>query len=185
MRDAPYFVLPYVGIVALNFVVSSLSAAYWASTAVSAAQLLRLFLVRASWLHLYAPVWFRTGVLYGLIAMIFVVLLNIQSLLAMIWVVGTKWAILGRRNEGPCSWDKSSYCEHRVLVDDWDADMICRPTMANSPDPQPPAVSESWHRRCSCTTYWFCVHRLVLGRLSAEPRLSTDLLIHCSGFTVP
>ena len=57
----------------------------------------------------------RTGVLYGLIAMCFVVLLTVQSLVAMAWVIVMKWLVIGRRREGSFSWDKSSYCERWQL----------------------------------------------------------------------
>lgn len=95
----------------LNLTVSVLSATFWASNAVITAQILRLSLHHARNLHLYASVWYRPAVLYGLIASIFVVTLTIQSMLAMTWVVITKWLVIGRRREGSFPWDTSSYCE--------------------------------------------------------------------------
>ena len=43
--------------------------------------------------------------------MCFVGLLLLQSLLAMAWVIGTKWLVIGRRHEGSCAWDTHSYCK--------------------------------------------------------------------------
>lgn len=114
-RSAPYFVYPYSIILLLNFTVASLSAVFWATTPISTAQILRLFLVYFHKTDIYASKWFRTGVVYGLIAMCFIVLLTVQSVLAILWVVVTKWIVIGRRKEGSFSWDASSYCEFLSL----------------------------------------------------------------------
>ena len=161
-REASFFVLPYAFVIFLNFAVSSLSAAYWANTAVSTAQFLRLLLVRAPQLHLYAPVWYRTGVLYGLIAIAFVVLLSFQSVFTMAWVVATKWLVIGRRAEGSYSWDKSSYC--KLPVNSRYASSIYptfRSTMAGPSDSQPPPLPRPWDRRSPGPAHWFSVFGLV------------------------
>ncbi|KAF7370972.1 Peroxisomal-coenzyme a synthetase [Mycena sanguinolenta] len=109
-READYFVYPYVMIVFVNVTIATLSAAYWSISAVAAAQMLRK-LHHHTHLHIYRPVWYRPGIMYGLIALSFVIVLNIQAILALWWVVVTKWLVIGRRKEGRYSWDKSSYCQ--------------------------------------------------------------------------
>ncbi len=110
-REANYFVLPYPLLVVANFVTAALSASFWASPAVVAAQILRLMDLHCPDLQLYAATWYRPGVLYGIIAFVFVVILTLQSFISMVWVILTKWLIIGRRTEGQFPWDMSSYCE--------------------------------------------------------------------------
>ncbi len=50
-----------------------------------------------------------------MIAVLFVVMLTIQALLAFAWTIATKWAVIGRRREGRYDWDKSSYCQRWQL----------------------------------------------------------------------
>ncbi|KAJ7272639.1 acetyl-CoA synthetase-like protein [Mycena haematopus] len=118
--EADYFVYPYALILLVNVLVASLSAAYWSISAVAAAQMLRQLHHHAHWLHIYRPVWYRPGIIYGLIAVSFIIVLNIQAILALWWVVVTKWLVIGRRQDGRYSWDKSSYCQrwqiHLVLA---------------------------------------------------------------------
>ncbi|KAF8129664.1 acetyl-CoA synthetase-like protein [Mycena galopus ATCC 62051] len=110
-READYFVYPYVMILFVNIAVATLSAGYWSISAVAAAQILRWLHHHARWIHIYHPVWYRPGIIYGLIAVSFVIILNIQAVLALWWVVVTKWLVIGRRRDGRCAWDKSSYCQ--------------------------------------------------------------------------
>ncbi|KAF7357014.1 Peroxisomal-coenzyme a synthetase [Mycena venus] len=114
-READYFVFPYVMILLVNVVVATLSAGYWSISAVAAAQMLRQLHLHARHLHIYRPVWYRPGLMYGLIAISFVIVLNLQAILALAWVVVTKWIVIGRRREGRYSWDKSSYCQRWQL----------------------------------------------------------------------
>jgi len=109
-------VIPYGLILLTNVFVAAASAAYWSISAVAAAQILQqLHLHGNRLLHIYRPVWYRPGVIYGFVAMAFVVVLNIQAFLAFFWVVATKWMVIGRRRDGRYPWDKSSYCQRWQL----------------------------------------------------------------------
>ncbi|KAI0338447.1 acetyl-CoA synthetase-like protein [Trametopsis cervina] len=110
-RTATYFVLPYSLLVLINIIVSAGSAAFWSIPAVAAAQILNQLIERLPHANIFATHWYRPGILYGLIAAAFVVFLFIQSMLAMAWVIGTKWAVIGQRVEGTCAWDTHSYCQ--------------------------------------------------------------------------
>lgn len=77
----------------------------------AAAQILHQFMVHLGRLQLFEAVWYRPGIMYGIISMCFVCLLFIESLLAMAWVISTKWIVIGRRHEGSCAWDTHSYCK--------------------------------------------------------------------------
>ena len=114
-READYFVIPYIGILFIGLLTSVGSAIYWSMSAVTVAQVLRQLQIHLHSLRLFKDTWYRFGLLYGLIALCFICVLSIQGVLAMIWVVVTKWLVIGRRKEGPYPWDKSSYCEFLFL----------------------------------------------------------------------
>ncbi|KIP01343.1 hypothetical protein PHLGIDRAFT_17261 [Phlebiopsis gigantea 11061_1 CR5-6] len=114
-REASYFVLPYAALVLVNLLVSAGAAAFWSIPAVVAAQILRQVQIHLAHVHLFAASWYRPATVYGLSATVFVVLLCVQSLLAMAWVIGTKWLVIGRRVEGSCAWDTHSYCQRWQL----------------------------------------------------------------------
>jgi hypothetical protein len=114
-RRANYFVYPYPLVLLINLSVAGLSATYWSISAVAAAQLLRQFQIHLPGLHFFSEQWYQFGTLYGLIACSFIVVLNLQALIAMVWVIVTKWLVIGRRREGSCAWDESSYCQRWQL----------------------------------------------------------------------
>ncbi|KAJ7127673.1 AMP-dependent synthetase and ligase [Mycena epipterygia] len=116
-RKAGYFVYPYFLILAVNIIVTALSATYWSISAVSAAQVLRHIDLHKSHqaTEIYRPSWFRPATIYGLIGLCFVIVLNIQAVLAIAWVIVTKWIVIGRRRDGQYAWDTSSYCQRWQL----------------------------------------------------------------------
>ncbi|KAF7353427.1 Peroxisomal-coenzyme a synthetase [Mycena sanguinolenta] len=116
-RKASFFVYPYALILAINLFITALSATYWSISAVAAAQVLRRIDLHNSKqvTDIYRPSWFRPGIIYGLIGLCFVVVLNIQAILAILWVIATKWIVIGRRRDGQYAWDTSSYCQRWQL----------------------------------------------------------------------
>lgn len=114
-RKANYFVFPYSLILAVNVVVAALSAAYWSIGAVAAAQLLRSIHIHFRHLQLFKPHWYRIAILYSFIAACFTVVLTLQALASLLWVVLTKWIVIGRRRAGRYEWDRSSYCQRWQL----------------------------------------------------------------------
>ncbi|KAG7445147.1 AMP-dependent synthetase and ligase [Guyanagaster necrorhizus] len=114
-RQADYFVLPYSILLLINVFAASCSAAFWSISAVATAQVLRQLHIHFPEVHFFSPVWYRVVVLYGLIAIGFAVVLNLQALAVILWVIVTKWIIIGRRNVGKYEWDKSSYCQRWQL----------------------------------------------------------------------
>jgi len=110
-READFFVIPYIGILIIGLFTATISAAYWSISAVAVAQVLRQLQIHFRALGLFKEIWYRFGLLYGLITICFICVLNIQAILAMAWVILTKWLVIGQRKEGSHPWDKSSYCE--------------------------------------------------------------------------
>ncbi|KAI0800717.1 acetyl-CoA synthetase-like protein [Fomes fomentarius] len=114
-REAPFFVFPYPLLVLINLFVAILSAGYWSIGAVVGTQILNQLRLHLPYLHLFQPGSRQIFVLFGLIATWFIIVLNLQAVIALLWVIGTKWAIIGRRAEGSYDWDKSSYCQRWQL----------------------------------------------------------------------
>ncbi|KAJ7753545.1 acetyl-CoA synthetase-like protein [Mycena metata] len=116
-RKAGFFVFPYTLLLAINVTITALSAAYWSISAVAAAQILRRIDLHHSQrvTEIYRPSWYRPGTIYGLIAVCFVIVLNLQAILTIAWVIATKWIVIGRRRDGQYAWDTSSYCQRWQL----------------------------------------------------------------------
>ncbi|KAF7353576.1 Peroxisomal-coenzyme a synthetase [Mycena sanguinolenta] len=104
-RKAPFFVYPYALILAINIFITALSATYWSISAIAAAQVLRRIDLHNSQqvTEIYRPSWFRPAIIYGLIGLCFVVVLNLQAILAILWVIATKWIVIGRRRDATVS----------------------------------------------------------------------------------
>ncbi|KAJ8092843.1 putative NRPS-like protein biosynthetic cluster [Marasmius tenuissimus] len=114
-REAPYFVYPYALVLFISFLVAAFSAAFWSVAAAVAAQLLKQLHLHLGRLHLFDIKWYNFGILYGFIACCFIVVLSIQAILTLLWVIITKWIVIGRRQAGQYHWDKSSYCQRWQL----------------------------------------------------------------------
>ncbi|CAA7265178.1 unnamed protein product [Cyclocybe aegerita] len=98
--EANYLVLTYPFILGISILVTALSATYWSISAVGAAQILRYVQIHLRHLQLFRTTWLCFGLLYGIIAICFVVLLSVQGILSILWVIATKWLLIGRRREG-------------------------------------------------------------------------------------
>ena len=112
-NGANYLVIPYVGVLATNIAIIALSALYGAVTPVVTLQLLRLLQIYFRQLNItifgHGSFWQCFFTLYGLIAVCFIVIVNIVALGSMLLMISTKWMLLGQRHEGHYDWDKSSY----------------------------------------------------------------------------
>ncbi|OJT04465.1 hypothetical protein TRAPUB_4735 [Trametes pubescens] len=114
-RKASFFVFPYLLLVLINLGVAILSAGYWSIAAVVGTQVLNQLRIHLPHLHLFHDGPRQIFVLFGLISCWFIATLNVQAVVALLWVVLTKWAVIGRRKEGSYNWDLSSYCQRWQL----------------------------------------------------------------------
>lgn len=116
-RQANFFVMPYIMLVAINVLVLGVSAAYWsggwAATVVALDRIRDSFEDESSWL--FDPHWYRPAFIYLAIVIFFAVILTGQAIIALLWVIVSKWIIIGRRHEGRYNWDMSSYCQRWQL----------------------------------------------------------------------
>jgi len=104
-------------LVCINIGMAILSSAYWTTPAVITVLSLNWLrhLFENKWTFIFNDHWYRPGLVYAYIAVAFIVVMTVQMILAFFWVVGTKWAVIGRRREGRYDWDKSSYCQRWQL----------------------------------------------------------------------
>ena len=114
-KEAPFFIFPYTLIVVISATMAVLSAMYWSISAAASAQVLRQLQIHLRHLELFAPRWYRCGILYALIALCFMVALTVQGIISFLWVIATKWILMGRRTPGRYDWDQSSYCQRWQL----------------------------------------------------------------------
>ncbi|KAL0571102.1 hypothetical protein V5O48_010858 [Marasmius crinis-equi] len=112
---APYYVYPYPLLLLINVVVGCTTAAYWTMAGVIAAQVLRALYLAAPHLPIFEPHWYQFAAIYGIIAVIYVLVVNLQALIALTWVTIMKWILIGRRRVGEYDWDKNSYCQRWKL----------------------------------------------------------------------
>lgn len=113
-KQVDYFVYPYPMILLINIIMTSISSVYWSLGAVSTSQVLTQIHLHTT-LNLFAPRWYRFAVIYGFIAVCFITLLIFQVILAIIFVILSKWLLIGQREAGQYSWDQSSYCQRWKL----------------------------------------------------------------------
>ncbi|KAK3319542.1 hypothetical protein B0T19DRAFT_388344 [Cercophora scortea] len=112
-HQAPYHVLSPTAITLYSSTIHVLTSIYWNVPFVASVQVFDhlnrnslIPLESATTSPLLSPF-----LLFGLFTLSFSVLITIQSLLALLVIVGAKWILLGRRVPGTYSWDTSSYCQ--------------------------------------------------------------------------
>jgi len=114
-KAANFFVFPYTMILAICVTTTAFSAMYSSLSAIGSAQVLKYLQIHARHFNLFAPRWYRFGILYALIAMCFVTILTVQGIIFILWDITTKWVLIGRRKTGLYDWDQSSYCQRWQL----------------------------------------------------------------------
>ncbi|OBZ77802.1 putative peroxisomal-coenzyme A synthetase [Grifola frondosa] len=114
-RNATFFVYPYWMLLVTNILVGGCSAAYWAMGPVVVTQILNQMRLHLRNLSLFERGARDIFVLFGLVATFFIITLTFMSLLVVIWVIATKWLVVGRRRDGRYDWDQSSYCQRWQL----------------------------------------------------------------------
>ncbi|TBU54902.1 acetyl-CoA synthetase-like protein [Dichomitus squalens] len=108
-REASYSALPYPLLIIFNILVAIVCAGYWSIGAVFGIPVLNQLRVHLPRLHLFAPGARSIFVLFGLLACWFILILITQAVIALLWVVVTKWILVGRRISG------SSYSQRSQL----------------------------------------------------------------------
>ncbi|KEY66575.1 hypothetical protein S7711_01869 [Stachybotrys chartarum IBT 7711] len=110
---ASYRVLGPVAIFCYSTFFTVFTAFYWNVPSISSIQLVN-FIIRKT-VPEGSSFWVDVLVLYGLSWVAIAVLTTIQAILAVAFVIGAKWVLLGRRAPGNYDWDQSSYCQRWQL----------------------------------------------------------------------
>ena len=119
LGKANYFVFPYFLLLLMGLMSAAFSAAIWSLHTISAAQVLHQFYLHAPSLHIFRPRWYRFALLYGLVASFFIIIFTLQAVFSLLWVIATKWVIIGQRRAGAFDWDTSDYCQRWQLHLTW------------------------------------------------------------------
>ncbi|KAI9061574.1 acetyl-CoA synthetase-like protein [Trametes sanguinea] len=114
-HQASYWVYPYWLLLIVYFLISGFSATYWAMGPVAVTQIVNGIRKNYPSLNLFNGTASELFILFGLVAACFICVLSTMSVLMLLWVIGTKWLIIGRRREGRYDWDQSSYCQRWQL----------------------------------------------------------------------
>ena len=114
-KEANFFVLPYAMIVVISATAMAFSAIYWSLSGIGSAQVLKQIQIHLHHLQLFAPRWYRFGILYGIIATCFTIILTCEGIITVLWDITVKWVLMGRRKPGLYDWDQSSYCQRWQL----------------------------------------------------------------------
>lgn len=116
LGQAPYYVLGQPTIAAYCIVIKVIVTAYWNLPFIVSVQVLD-HIHRSNHKFLgFTEESLSPLFLFALFTLSFSILVTIQSILALGLVIASKWILLGRRQPGNYSWDKSSYCQRWQIL---------------------------------------------------------------------
>ena len=113
MKLAPYHVMGPFAIFMYSSFLTVFTAFYWNVPNISSIQIVDVIIRR--FLPQGINMWLDVLALYLLTSIAIAILTTLQALLALAFIVGAKWALLGRRVPGNYDWDKSPYCQRWQL----------------------------------------------------------------------
>ncbi|KAH7489507.1 hypothetical protein FOMA001_g2380 [Fusarium oxysporum f. sp. matthiolae] len=109
LKLAPYHVLGPFAIFCYSTFFTVFTAVYWDVPSVSSIQFVGI-MFRSSFPR-GMNVWFDLVAIFLTMLAGIAVLSTIQSVLALVIIIGSKWLLMGRRTAGNYDWDKSPYCQ--------------------------------------------------------------------------
>ncbi|EXK27290.1 hypothetical protein FOMG_16109 [Fusarium oxysporum f. sp. melonis 26406] len=109
LKLAPYHVLGPFAIFCYSAFFTVFTAVYWDVPSVSSIQFVGI-MFRSSFPR-GMNVWFDLVAIFLTMLAGIAVLSTIQSILALVIIIGSKWLLMGRRTAGNYDWDKSPYCQ--------------------------------------------------------------------------
>ncbi|KAM7185000.1 hypothetical protein V8F20_011984, partial [Naviculisporaceae sp. PSN 640] len=111
LGQAPYRVLGQLTIAAYCIAIKVIVTAYWNLPFIVSVQVLDHIHGSAHTFLGFTEDSLSPFFLCALFTLSFSILVTIQSVVALAVVIASKWILLGRRQPGNYSWDKSSYCQ--------------------------------------------------------------------------
>lgn len=111
---APYRVWGMWTIFAYSTLTTVITAFWWNIGSISAVQVVaNLFTKHHE--HFLGMYWWRPLSLYAFFTAIIALIMTAQAIIVLAFIIGAKWALMGRRTQGNYDWDKSSYCQRWQL----------------------------------------------------------------------
>lgn len=108
-HQAPYYVLRQWQIFLYSSIIIVFAHVFWDAASISSVQLVALVFRTARKLGNMSP--WDPFALFALFGGFISVLISIQAAMSLAIIIVAKWVLLGRRQPGNYSWDKSSYCQ--------------------------------------------------------------------------
>lgn len=110
---APYYVFPLSLIALYSVFTTAFTAFYWNVATTSAVQAVAAILDNREFFATATP--YRPVLIFAAITVAIAAINTAQAVVALAAVIGAKWALLGRRQQGSYDWDQSSYCQRWQL----------------------------------------------------------------------
>jgi acetyltransferase-like isoleucine patch superfamily enzyme len=116
-RKANYFVAPLLLLVPYNFIMQVIGSVYWSVPVTAAIQVAAVsekyhYARHADEVSVYRLFeGDREGVTFAVILAMVASCITVLAILALLFEIGMKWALFGRRKQGSYNWDLSSYCQ--------------------------------------------------------------------------
>ncbi|PSN61584.1 acetyl-CoA synthetase-like protein [Corynespora cassiicola Philippines] len=111
---ADYHVLGLPVIICYSLLTTIFVSLYWNASTIIAMKLVAVVL-RFDLRGFQEGAWHRPFAIYALFTAGISVINTLQAILALTFVVGAKWSLMGRRSPGSYDWDKNSYCQRWQL----------------------------------------------------------------------
>ena len=115
LGDAPYYVLGQIPISAYCVVIRVFTTVYWNIPFIASIQIFNHIHRREHAFLGMSEGSLHPLLLFGLFTLSYSILVTVQSLVALGIIIASKWLLIGRRQPGNYSWDKSSYCQRWQL----------------------------------------------------------------------
>ncbi|SAL96550.1 hypothetical protein [Absidia glauca] len=116
-RKASYFVAPLLLLVPYNFIMQVIGSVYWSVPVTSAIQVAAV----SERYHYASHIEDKTiarlfegnreGITFLVILAVVCTAVTMLAVLSLLFEIGMKWALFGRRKQGSYNWDESSYCQ--------------------------------------------------------------------------
>ena len=114
---APYRVWTQFEIFLYSTTITIVTAIYWNIGSISAVQVVAHTFKHGSLIStvFLAPTWSRPLALYISFLALLIVIMAAQTIAVLLFLIAAKWVLMGHRQPGNYSWDKSPYCQRWQL----------------------------------------------------------------------
>lgn len=108
--QANYHVLGIPSIVCYSIITTMCVSLYWNTSTIVAIKTIAIVL-HFDPRGFHRGAWYRPFSIHAALTASIAVISTLQSIFALLFIIGAKWSLMGRRSPGSYDWDKSSYCQ--------------------------------------------------------------------------